>query len=160
MKSPEMILKSLLFLALGLLILNINLAVQNPIDSNSVFEPAKTSGEIGQSNIYQPDKPTNDINSDYSPLSNYEFYLSLIVLGFGIIALFVEILLIIKKKINQDNTIKFIIITLIVTATLFLITAGYSNDQIAPAVGLLGTIAGYLLGKSQGDNKPEANNNN
>jgi hypothetical protein len=31
---------------------------------------------------------------------------------------------------------------------MFLITAGYTSDQIAPMIGLLGTIAGYLLGKS------------
>jgi hypothetical protein len=37
---------------------------------------------------------------------------------------------------------------LVVTAGLFLIPASYSNDQIAPLIGLLGTIVGYLLGKS------------
>jgi len=39
-----------------------------------------------------------------------------------------------------------------------LITAGYSNDQIAPAVGLLGTIAGYLLGRIQHSNQQEDKN--
>ena len=32
-------------------------------------------------------------------------------------------------------------------AGLFLIFAGYSQDQMAPMMGLLGTVAGYLLGK-------------
>lgn len=36
---------------------------------------------------------------------------------------------------------------LILTFAVFLIVAGYSDQQIAPAMGLLGTIAGYLLGK-------------
>jgi hypothetical protein len=31
-----------------------------------------------------------------------------------------------------------------------LICAGYSNDQIAPAMGLFGTLAGYLLGRKGG----------
>jgi len=83
------------------------------------------------------------------PLSRLEFILSVIVLVFGLIMVIFEGWLIRHKKINPGDTIKFITITIIITATLFLITAGYSNDQIAPAVGLLGTIAGYLLGKTQ-----------
>jgi hypothetical protein len=92
------------------------------------------------------------------PLSRLEFSLSIIVLSFGLIVILLEIFLIKTKKIGSEDTIKFITITLIITSTLFLITAGYDNDQIAPAVGLLGTIAGYLLGrinnsKTQGDNE-------
>ncbi len=37
-------------------------------------------------------------------------------------------------------------VTIVVTATMFLVTAGYSDRQIAPAMGLLGTIVGYILG--------------
>ena len=33
---------------------------------------------------------------------------------------------------------------------IFLVVAGYSDQQIAPVIGLLGTIAGYLLGKESG----------
>ena len=33
----------------------------------------------------------------------------------------------------------------------FLIVAGYTEKQIAPVIGLLGTIAGYLLGKSSSE---------
>ena len=39
-------------------------------------------------------------------------------------------------------------LTLVITAGLFLITSGYSQQQIAPMIGLLGTIAGYLLGRA------------
>jgi hypothetical protein len=38
-------------------------------------------------------------------------------------------------------------VTLIIVGTLFAITAGFDSNQIAPAMGLFGTIAGYLLGK-------------
>ena len=37
---------------------------------------------------------------------------------------------------------------MVVTAGLYLIVAGYSDTQIAPMMGLLGTIIGYLLGKT------------
>jgi hypothetical protein len=40
-------------------------------------------------------------------------------------------------------------VTLIIIGTLFFITAGFDSTQIAPALGLFGTIAGYLLGKTR-----------
>jgi hypothetical protein len=40
---------------------------------------------------------------------------------------------------------------LIIITSLFLVVAGYNNEQIAPVIGLLGTIAGYLLVKESKD---------
>jgi hypothetical protein len=81
---------------------------------------------------------------------NAVFYnLSMLVLGFGLIIIGLETLLIFTKKISEENIVRFIIVTLIIISALFLITAGYSNNQIAPAIGLLGTVAGYLLGKTE-----------
>lgn len=94
-----------------------------------------------------PPEPSDNPTPTVIPLSRLEFSLSIIVLIFGLLLTLLEIYLIKIKKIDAEDTIKFITITLIITSTLYLITAGYSNDQIAPAVGLLGTIAGYLLGK-------------
>ena len=68
---------------------------------------------------------------------------------FGLIVILLEVMLIKNKNICAEDAIKFITVTLIISSTLFLITAGYNNDQIAPAMGLLGTVAGYLLGRSQ-----------
>lgn len=99
-----------------------------------------------------PPEPEAADSTIITPLSRLEFTLSMAVLIFGLIIIFLEIFLIRSRKLSSEDTIKFITITLIITATLFLITAGYSNDQIAPAVGLLGTIAGYLLGRIQHTN--------
>lgn len=77
-----------------------------------------------------------------------EFWLALSVLIFGCLTMLVEIYVIKTKNFKSDEIVKFVTITLIVTGSLFLICAGYSNDQIAPAFGLLGTIAGYVLGKN------------
>ena len=103
----------------------------------------------------QPGNDSNNI-SEYNPLSSLTFYLSILVLVFGLIVMGLETYLIANKRITTDYAIKFITVTLIVTSTLFLITAGYSNNQIAPAMGLLGTIAGYLLGKT--NNNPTGRN--
>jgi len=105
-----------------------------------------------------PPEPADGGSKIIAPLSRFEFTLSITVLAFGLVIILLEIFLIKSKRISSEDTIKFIIITLIITSTLFLITAGYSNDQIAPAVGLLGTIAGYLLGRIQHSNQQEDKN--
>lgn len=78
-----------------------------------------------------------------------EMYLSLGILLFGIILMAFEVMVILKRQEGWNtNAIKVVGLTLVIVAGLFLITAGYSENQIAPMIGLLGTIAGYLLGKS------------
>jgi len=71
------------------------------------------------------------------------------LLIFGFLIMISEFI-IIYKKCNCWNSecTRIVCITLIVIAGLFLIAAGFSNDQIAPVIALLGTIVGYLLGKS------------
>lgn len=71
------------------------------------------------------------------------------LLIFGFLIMISEFI-IIYKKCNCWNLecTRIVSITLIVIAGLFLIAAGFSNDQIAPVIALLGTIVGYLLGKS------------
>jgi len=120
-----------------------------PADSFS-----EVNSKVTETAPYQSGDGTNAI-SEYNPLSSFTFYLSILVLLFGLIVICLETYLIITKKISTDYAIKFITVTLIVTSTLFLITAGYSNNQIAPAMGLLGTIAGYLLGKSSDHSVPK-----
>lgn len=106
--------------------------------------------------VANPPAPRNIVVKDnYGFLSSYEFILSISILVFGLLLILFELHLIKTNQIAHDHAIKFIIITLIIVSTLFLITAGYNNDQIAPATGLLGTIAGYLLGRTT---KSENNN--
>jgi hypothetical protein len=51
--------------------------------------------------------------------------------------------------IDQEVAVQLIALIVIVTGVLFLITAGFKAADIAPALGLLGTIAGYLLGRNR-----------
>jgi hypothetical protein len=78
-----------------------------------------------------------------------EFILSMALLIFAAIICLAEIAIFLKGHMDADHMTKLIILTLIIFSVLFLIVLGYTNDQIGPALGLLGTIAGYLLGKSQ-----------
>ena len=99
-------------------------------------------------------------NDRFGFLTDLEFTLSISVLLFGVLVFFLEAYLIKIKKIDHEHVMKIVLITLIVIGTLFLITAGYNNNQIAPATGLLGTIAGYLLGKTTAPERPSAADEN
>jgi len=86
-----------------------------------------------------------------------ENLLSIGVLVFGL--LFAGIVTIATVKCKTERLfgvswLKLVGLTLVITAGLFLICAGYTENQIAPMIGLLGTVAGYLLGK--GDPKEKA----
>lgn len=75
------------------------------------------------------------------------FWLSCILLSFGLLVVCVVAYLIKLGK-EPEALLRSFGTILIVIAAVFLIVAGYSEKQIAPVIGLLGTIAGYLLGKS------------
>lgn len=55
--------------------------------------------------------------------------------------------LITREKADPGAMLKLFGTILVVVMSVFLVVVGYTQDQIAPVVGLLGTIAGYLLGK-------------
>lgn len=53
-----------------------------------------------------------------------------------------------RKKEAWENAIyRLVGLTVIVIAAIFIVVAGYSETQIAPVMGLLGTALGYILGK-------------
>jgi hypothetical protein len=82
-------------------------------------------------------------------LSSLEFALSSAVLIFGVLVFCAELFIIRSGAYSPNQSTKLVAVTLIIIATLFIITAGFSSEQIAPAMGLFGTVAGYLLGRSQ-----------
>lgn len=87
------------------------------------------------------------VPSARSPL---ETYLSIGVLGFCVLVLGLEVLVMLRTRVTWGpTTVRIFGLTLVINSGLFLITAGYSQDQIAPMMGLLGTIAGYLLARTE-----------
>jgi len=73
--------------------------------------------------------------------------ISAAVLVFGLVTMaFASSLL--KRNRDPDALLRVLGTIMILISILFLIVAGYSSTQIAPAMGLLGTVAGYLLGKA------------
>lgn len=68
------------------------------------------------------------------------------VLVYSIIVLSLATYLIRLGK-SSTSVLRIFGTILIISSSIFLIVAGYTSQQIAPAMGLLGTLAGYLLGK-------------
>jgi len=87
-----------------------------------------------------------ELQDDY--LTPTEIKLTLMVIGLTLAALVMQFLLLKKiTKLRAEDTLRVFGVTLILMGTLFFITAGYNSSQIAPAIGLFGTVAGYLLGR-------------
>lgn len=90
-----------------------------------------------------------------------EFWLTVLIATFGlaIILLFLWHVRNIAER-RVEEVARPIIVVVLITGALILVTAGYSNEQIAPAFGLLGAIAGYILGRlerNQGGTGPATN---
>ncbi|HET9226066.1 MAG TPA: hypothetical protein VFR31_05335 [Thermoanaerobaculia bacterium] len=69
------------------------------------------------------------------------------ILVFGILITAMMAFLLYKNK-SPEFVLRTFSIPLIIIAALFLITVGWSKEQMAPVIGLFGTIAGYILGRT------------
>lgn len=80
-------------------------------------------------------------------LSTAEGELALVVIALGALVMIGLTFILKAKTASADDAVRAYALIMIITGTMVLICAGYSNDQIAPAMGLFGTVAGYLLGR-------------
>lgn len=78
------------------------------------------------------------------------------VLGYSLIVLAAAAAVTRQSK-APETALRLFTTVLIITSAVFLVVAGYSSQQIAPAFGLLGTMAGYVLGKSQSPKNDDDN---
>lgn len=111
--------------------------------------PSEASADDGSTNPTNP--PPGNLREG-GTMSTNEFRLSLIVLSFGVVVVLCEFLLLRKRVLSGADVLRIFSVTLIIIGTFFIVTAGFSSQQIAPAMGLLGTIAGYLLGQRSAEN--------
>ncbi len=77
--------------------------------------------------------------------SGLVIWLSLSILLFGLAIIGIMAYLI-YKDCDPRGVLRAFCVPLIVVSAIFLVVTGYSQEQITPVIGLLGTIAGYLLG--------------
>jgi len=135
----------------------INKSDTQTVNSDEVVEPSAVSEEEVNAN---PSNPSNANVTDISRMSLREFNLSLIILAFGFIVLLAEFFLLRSVSCNAEQLLRIFGITLIVMGSLLIIPAGFNAEAIAPAMGLLGTIAGYLLSQRSGTSNKEVEKSN
>lgn len=131
---------SLLFCAS--LMAQTEIKTENPPEKKISFTNAPPADPVDAEEILQPQEMSHT-----SPFNSFEFLLSIIVLFFGLIVVMLEVYLASKGIIRSEYAYKCIIITLVIVGSIVLITAGYSNNQINGVIGILGSIAGYMLAK-------------
>lgn len=105
--------------------------------------------------VVSPSFSLSPTYNSYNPAVDEGLWLTGMIMGFALI-LIAFMTYVIRKGANLEDALKVFGTILIVVAAVFLIVAGYSEKQIAPVIGLLGTVAGYILGK-QNSNKESAN---
>jgi len=83
-------------------------------------------------------------------LSSKEFVLALLVTAMLLGTLSLQFVLLRKiEKLKVEDTLRSFSLTLVIMGTIFFIVAGFDSEQVAPALGLFCTIAGYILGRSE-----------
>lgn len=80
------------------------------------------------------------VNSPY-------FFASMILLILGVLA-FLLMAYLINRGHDPLDILKTFGIPLIVLSAVSILVTGHSTSELSPVIGLLGTIAGYLLGKA------------
>lgn len=81
-----------------------------------------------------------------------ELSLTLIIVAFAAAALAFLAFLTFRRA--TPFLLRCYIITIIVFGSLLVVSSSFGTDQIAPILGLFGTIAGYVLGRAE--SKPGA----
>lgn len=124
----------------------------SPSSVNSLEESKKN--ESVESNLVTNSSEGSKESIAVESGSGSQFWLSIFILIFGTLTILIEYFLlrsVVKEK--TEEIARTFTVTLIIIGTLLLISAGYTSAQISPALGLFGTIAGYLLGRSDQKSK-------
>lgn len=112
---------------------------------NDAIATAKSHGSLNATSTTQASKGKADSHmAEWNP--SLVMKLSSGVAIFAILVLALTTVLMLKKR-NAEQVLRTFGILIVIFAAVFLVIAGYSDTQITPVIGLLGTIAGYLLGR-------------
>lgn len=123
--------------------MNFKMAAQSILMSAFIL----VSTALSQPNL-QPAPAGGNISHGQNALDSFQFYLCAIIFLFGSLVIVAQFWMLRHiSGLTGDDIAKNCVITVVICAALVLVIAGYDNTQIAPAFGLFGTVAGYLLGK-------------
>lgn len=85
---------------------------------------------------------------DASLYSAGELKLTLVIFVFGMVAM-LGFAMILRTRRATPFVLRMYVIIILVFGTLLVVSSAYTTAQIAPVVGFFGTIAGYLLGRTE-----------
>lgn len=129
---------------------------ENPADQGSSAKASAALRKIDE--VLSTDSQEKSTQSSSESSNNWSpretMTMSGAALAYSLVVLLVAAV-IAKSLKSPEQAIRLFTVVLIINSAVFFIVAGYSSQQIAPAFGLLGTMAGYVLGKSQDNNKDQ-----
>jgi hypothetical protein len=64
-----------------------------------------------------------------------------------------------KEGQGAGDVLRLATMPMVIAATIFLVVLGFSNEQMTPVIGLLGTMIGYILGFGNGK-RPDVQSRN
>jgi hypothetical protein len=74
-------------------------------------------------------------------------FLTLLVIGFSVFVLhYMRSML--KEGQSPGDVLRLATMPMVIAAAVFLVLLGFSNEQMTPVIGLLGTMIGYILGSA------------
>ena len=84
--------------------------------------------------------------SDFAPTQTQLYELGFVAL-IGLATLAVQAAMLFRSNASVQETTRMTMVTLIITLAVGTLVMGYDERQIAPVLGLFGSIVGYLLGR-------------
>ena len=109
------------------------------------IEALKTAIAKSSASLQTPaPTPSPVVTTLWNP--THSLILSIATLVFGVLIIVAMTYLYYIRR-NPESMLRSFSIPLIIVSAVFLVVAGFGEKQIAPVIGLLGTIAGYLLGR-------------
>lgn len=103
--------------------------------SNEKMEPAKLAEEPVEKKARK--LPRWWSATDAMTISSVVLIFGLLLIGF--------VAYVVRTRNMSNLEVRLIVIVTVIFSSIFLVVAGYDDSQIAPAMGLLGTIIGYTL---------------
>lgn len=96
-----------------------------------------------------PDAP-EILKKSTSFIDSPAFYMSVSAFLLGVMVIILTAYLIRHDK-EPVDVLKALGIPLIVISAVLMVLTGFGSQEISPVIGLLGTIAGYLLGRAEAE---------
>lgn len=124
--------------------------IPRPVEPNpATAKPAPVGNKTTEQTQTQS-TVRKEVSVEIPSLSTGEIALSIGVLAFTLVLVAIVAWLRKIESISGDVLFKLFGLIIVVGSSIFLVSAGWSQQQITPVVGLLGTAIGFVFGKNTG----------